>query len=180
MKKFMGRGKSRTIQSLAGLSAKRNGQSAEDIVEATSDYYKAQGLAELLKRYEPYKRVSSGSASTFRGVYAGKSGPDYEIWLYNGKGGHLEVKSREADRIPISAIDEEQARMLSLRMAWGQLAYVLVRLRGTWFLVSWYRWRLDENGVVYKRKSHNAIQLEQIGRKIPVINGRLELPIDEL
>lgn len=153
----------------SGLAAKRNGQSAEEVVEKTAEYLAEQGLADLEKRYEPYKRVSRGSGSTFRGVYLGKSGCDYEIWLPDGRAGMLEVKSREGIRIETSAVDSKQAEQLSRRARWRQLAFVLVRLSSNWFLVPWSNWMHPE------RKSHNLEQLGQIGFKLSESNGILNL-----
>lgn len=161
--------------SVAGLAAKRNGQAAEDILEHTAARLLHAGLAEINKRYEPYKRVSSGAGSTFRGCYLGKSGCDYEIHLMNGKSGHMEVKSREGERIDISAIDETQTAQLLRRLEWGQLALVLVRLQGSWYLVDFRRWLFDVQGKPYDRKSHNVKQLNEIGVLLDTIGSCLML-----
>lgn len=160
---------------IAGLAAKRNGQSAEELMDATAAHLLQRGYAEFAKRYEPYRRVSSGSGSTFRGRYLGKSGADYEIWFSNGKAGHLEVKSREGARIEISAVDDFQAAQLDRRVSWGQLAFVLVRLSGEWFLVPWALWRCDASGESYSRKSHNLEQLKEIGLSLSEVGGTLSL-----
>lgn len=160
---------------VAGLAAKRNGQSAEELIDNTAAVLLQRGFAEVCKRYEPYKRVSSGSGSTFRGCYLGKSGADYELWFSNGQAGHLEVKSREATRIEIGAVDDFQTAQLDRRVKWGQLAFVLVRLSGEWFLVPWSLWRCDAKGEAYKRKSHNREQLSEIGLSLSVVAGVLSL-----
>jgi hypothetical protein len=77
------------------------------------------------------------------------------------------MKSREAERIPKSAIDETQAAQLQRRADWGQIAWVVVRLRGVWFRVDWARWNDGD------RKSHNAKQLAEIGTELPVVHGGL-------
>lgn len=153
----------------AGLAAKRNGQSAEEIVENTAEYLAEQGLADLEKRYEPYKRVSRGSGTTFRGVYLGKSGCDYALWLPDGRAGMIEVKSREGMRVETSAVDSKQAEQLGRRSRWGQLAFVLVRLSSNWFLVPWSNWLHED------RKSHNLEQLGQVGFKLTESEGILNL-----
>lgn len=150
---------------LAGAMAKANGASFEAQLELLSAAYARHGFMELCKRYEPYKRVSSGAGSTFRAIYAGKSGCDFEIWLCDGRAGHLEAKSREAERIPKDALDEAQQAQLQRRVDWGQLALVLVRLQGVWYMVNYNRWHEGD------RKSHNHEQLAEIGWKLKVTDG---------
>lgn len=142
---------------MSALAAKRNGAAAEDEVEALAAQLLNEGKAEINKRFEPYKRIGGGTAGGFRAVNIGKSGCDYEVLLPDGRAGHLEVKSREADRIPKDALDPVQQAQLARRVAWGQLALVLVRLRGVWFLVPYANWHLGD------RKSHNAAQLAEVG-----------------
>ena len=157
--------KKRTGKSLSGYKSKKNGQSAEDEIEATALHYLEKGEAEILKRYEPYKRVSGGG-KIFKAVYTHKSGCDYSVWLPCGRSGMIEVKSREADRISISAIDEEQRKQLERRHNWGQIALILVRLRGEWYCITYFNWYYNENGETYSRKSHSKKQLEKIGKKL--------------
>ena len=152
---------------LSGLAAKRNGQSAEEAIDNTAIKLLQENKAEINKRYEPYKRVSSGAGSVFRGVYLGVSGCDYEIWLPDGRAGMLEVKSREGARIEISAVDDRQSSQLQRRMEWGQLAFVVVRLSGDWFLVPWSKWQRTD------RKSHNLKQLQEIGTSLTLVDGCL-------
>jgi hypothetical protein len=136
----------------------------ESQIEMIANVYLNEGTAEICKRYEPYKRVSGG-AKTFKAVYAGKSGCDFELWLPDGRSGHLELKSREADRITKSAIDDTQAAQLTRRAAWGHIAGIVVRLRGVWYYVPWSRWSEGD------RKSHNVKQLGEIGTVIPMRSG---------
>lgn len=173
MRRFQRQPKRYTKAGLAGLEAKRNGADAESQVEMISNVYLNEGRAEICKRYEPYRRVSGG-AKSFKAVYAGKSGCDFEIWLPDGRSGHIEMKSREADRISKSAIDDTQRNQLDRRAAWGHLALVIVRLRGIWYLVEWSRWNEGD------RKSHNAKQLAELGTVIPLRSGLPDLlPIIE-
>ena len=168
MRRFTRAKKTYSKAGLAGLEAKRNGADAEAQMEMIANVYLNEGTAEICKRYEPYKRVSGG-AKTFKAVYAGKSGCDFEIWLPDGSSGHIEMKSREADRISKDAIDETQAAQLTRRMQWGHIAGVVVRLRGIWYYVEWSRWFEGD------RKSHNVKQLEEIGQLIPLRSGLPDL-----
>lgn len=152
--------KKKTAAQVAGSLAKANGRSAEEEVEEIAALYASDYRCEMSKRYEPYRRVSGGQGGSFRAIYLGKSGCDYELWLEDGRAGHVEVKSREADRVAKDVIDDTQKAQLNRRLAWGQLAIVLVRLRGVWFAVNFSKWH---NG---DRKSHNAEQLEELGVKL--------------
>jgi len=156
----------RTLKSLQGLNAKQNGADAETLVLQMGEIYAREYRAEIQKRYEPYKRLGGGATGgTFRAAYLGKSGCDFELWLADGRAGHLEMKSRDADRISKDCIDEAQRAQLSRRLAWGQLALILVRLRDMWFLCSYSRWNDSA------RKSHNALQLREIGVQVPLRDG---------
>lgn len=153
------------VRRLAGAMAKSNGANFEAQIEQLCEVYKQHDLLELNKRYEPYKRVGRGSGTSFKGVHIGKSGCDFELWLYNGKAGHLEAKSRESERITKDALDDTQQAQLQRRVNWGQLALVLVRLQGVWYLIDYARWHEGD------RMSHNHKQLEEIGVKLNVKNG---------
>lgn len=153
----------RSLKSLQGLSAKRNGADAETQVELISQQYARDGVAEVSKRYEPYKRLSGGSPSgVFKAAYTGQSGCDFELWLRDGRAGHLEMKSREAERISKEALNNDQQAQLQRRLDWGQLALVLVRLKGEWVLVPYARWHEGT------RKTHNMEQLLKIGVAVPL------------
>lgn len=164
MRRFTKQGKTYTKAGLSGLSAKLNGADAESAVNMIANIYLQEGSAEICKRYEPYRRTGSGG-KTFKATYTERAGCDFELWLADGRAGHIELKSREADRITKSAIDDTQSAQLSRRLAYGHLALVLVRLRGVWFLVSWDKWQDGE------RKSHNAKQLGEIGVKLALRSG---------
>ena len=171
--------KKRTGKSLSGYKSKKNGQSAEDQVEQSAIHYRKTGEAEILKRYEPYKRVGGGAGGMFKAVYTGKSGCDYSIYLPDGRAGMIEVKSREADRVYISIIDELQRAQLERLYKWNQLALILVRVRGEWYLVSYFNWYFNKNGEPYSRKSHSIKQLSEIGMRL-TFSTHLEIPFTSI
>ena len=156
----------RSLKSLQGLAAKRNGADAESQIEQIASVYEREGVAELTKRYEPYRRVSgTGASGVFKAAYLGSSGCDFELWLKDGRAGHVEMKSREADRISKTALDPTQQAQLQRRVDWGQLALVVVRLRGEWVLIPYARWHEGE------RKTHSRVQLLEIGVAVPMREG---------
>ena len=150
----------RSPRAVAGKRAQRAGRSAEEQVLSMAALYLQRGHAEVIKRYEPFARVSKSAAGAWRGVYAGPAGPDFEIWLPGGKAGMIEMKSRDADRIAISAIDPYQKATLARLTRGGHLALILVRLRDRWFLIEYSEWEIEY------RKSHNAATLTQHGVEV--------------
>lgn len=163
MRKFQNNNKTiRTGRSLAGYTAKQNGKDAESLLDQTAEYYAGTGEALIYKRYEPYKRVSGGTTRVFKAVYAGKAGCDYSIWLPDGRAGMIEVKSRDATRIRIDALNDDQHKQLALMKQFNMLAYVLVRLNDQWYLIDYDKWLHP------KRKSHNISQLQEIGTLLVV------------
>ena len=152
--------KTKSSRSIAGLKAKKNGQSAELLLNITAQHYATSGKALIYKRYEPYKRVSTGKV--FKAVYTGKAGADYSIFLPDGRAGMIEVKSRDSDRISISAVSEDQVQQLKKLKEFNQLAYILVRLKTRWFIVDFDQW------LRHDRKSHTALQLAQIGKECKI------------
>lgn len=155
-----------TDKSVAGLRAQKQGKTAEEQILEIGAFYLQHGIAEISKRYEPYKRVGAGK-NCFRAVYAEKSGCDFELWLPSGKAGYLECKSREGMRIQKSAIDPFQAEQLDRRLAWGQLAIVLVRLDNAWFICSWQKFR------DYEKKSFTVADLLIVGKPVPMLANLL-------
>lgn len=124
----------------ANREAQRSGANAEYLVEQMGLEYESQSLARIRKRHEPYKRVGGVKNGMFKAVNTGASGPDFEVWLSDGRAGLLEVKSRKGKRIPLSAIGGAQAHDLKQMLEWGHLALVLVRLEGEWYLLSFSAW----------------------------------------
>lgn len=109
-----------------GYKSKMNGRAAEELLLNTD----VEGL--IYKRYEPYRRLTGGKI--FKAQATEKAGCDYSIFTaYNA--GMIEVKSRDADRIPVSALDETQHAQLDALAELGRISLVLVRLRGQWYCV---------------------------------------------
>ena len=127
-------------QQLSNREAQRSGANAEYLVEQIGLDYEAEQVARIRKRHEPYKRVGGVKNGMFKAVNTGASGPDFEIWLSDGRAGLMEVKSRKGKRIPLSAIGGAQAHDLNQMLEWGHLALVLVRLEGEWYLISFRAW----------------------------------------
>jgi hypothetical protein len=134
-----------------GYKSKVNGRDAEELV-LVSDI---DGM--LFKRYEPYRRLTGGKI--FKAQATEKAGCDYSVFTaYNA--GMIEVKSREADRIALSALDETQHAQLHQLSEMGRIALVLVRLRGEWYCLPYAVFKSPPNGV--KSWSISALSTYQV------------------
>jgi penicillin-binding protein-related factor A (putative recombinase) len=147
----------------ANKEAQRTGADAERLVEEQGLQYLRDGVAVLRKRYEPYKRVGrAGKNNMFKAVPTGASGPDFELWLQDGRAGLIEVKSRKGARVSLSAVGDTQALALRRMSEWGHLAFVLVRLDHEWYLVSYEAWTHE------KKRSLNKADLSVQGVRCPM------------
>lgn len=127
--------------SAANKEAQRSGANAEYLVEQMGVHYESRMIARVRKRHEPYRRVGGvGKGGMFKAVNTGSSGPDFELWLADGRAGLMEVKSRKANRVVLSSVGEAQALDLTRMSYWGHLALVLVRLVDEWYLVDYRAW----------------------------------------
>lgn len=144
----------------ASREAQRTGVDAEQLVESMASEYLT---AQVRKRYEPYRRIGGvGKGGVFKAVNTGSSGPDFEIWLSNGRAGLIEVKSRKGARMPLAAVGDAQALALQRCVEWGHLAFVLVRLDHEWFMVHYSAW------THHKKRSLNRTDLSEQGAQCPV------------
>jgi len=149
--------------SAVNREAQRSGANAEYLVEQIGVHYEARLRARVRKRYEPYKRVGgAGKNGLFKAVNIGASGPDFELWLSDGRAGLLEVKSRKGNRVTLSCVGEAQAMDLTRMSYWGHLALVLVRLVGEWYLIDYRAWTHET------KRSLNAHDLEIQGVHVPL------------
>jgi len=152
-----------TKQQASNREAQRSGANAEYLVEQSGIKYESQMLARVRKRYEPYKRVGgAGKNGLFKAVNTGASGPDFEIWLSDGRAGLMEVKSRKASRVPLGAIGDTQACDLTRMSHWGHLSLVLVRLADQWYLLDYRAWTHE------RKRSLNAEDLRCQGAEVRV------------
>ena len=150
-------------QQEANREAQRTGVEAEALVERMGAEYLRAEYAYIRKRSEPYRRIGGvGKGGVFRAVNTGASGPDFELWLADGRAGLLELKSRKGSRVPLDAVGGAQALALRRCVSWGHLALVLVRLDGVWWLVDYSAWTHSH------KRSLNAVDLEAQGARVPV------------
>lgn len=147
----------------ANREAQRTGADAERLVEEQGIEYLRAKRGYVRKRYEPYRRIGgkAGPNNMFKAVPVGTSGPDFEVWLPDGRAGLVEVKSRKGTRVALSAIGDAQALTLRRMAEWGHLSFVLVRLDLEWYLVSFDAWTHE------KKRSLNREDLALQGARCP-------------
>jgi len=146
----------------ASSEAQQRGSSAESLVIESAAHYLRAGRCLLRKRYEPYRRVGGVKEGLFKAVNIGASGPDFELWLDDGRAGLMEVKSRKGKRVQLGAVGGPQAEALERLSRWGHLALVLVRLAGAWYLVDFRAWTHAS------KRSLNEDDLERQGARVDI------------
>lgn len=155
--------------------SQQRGANAESLVLESAAHYLRAGRCLLRKRYEPYKRVGrAGKNGMFKAFPAGSSGPDFELWLSDGRAGMIELKARNDVRIRLADVNPPQASELDRLTMWGQIALVLVWLNGEWFLVDWRAWTHE------KKRSLNASDLTLQGASVSADQHGLPMWLDSL
>lgn len=155
--------RSYTKQQRSNREAQRSGANAEYLVEQRAVIYEAKMVARVRKRHEPYRRVGGvGKNGLFKAVNTGASGCDFELWLSDGRAGMMEVKSRKAKRIQLGAVGDAQALDLTRLSHWGHLAFVLVRLVDSWYLVDYRAWTHES------KRSLNEDDLSKQGAHVEI------------
>ena len=144
----------------ANKEAQRSGANAEYLVEQAATLYRVRHEAEVRKRHEPYRRVGGVKDGLFKAVNTGASGPDFELWLSDGRAGLMEVKSRKGKRVQLGCVGTPQSEALGQMVAWGHLALILLRLAGEWYLLDFRAWHHPT------KRSLNAEDLETRGARV--------------
>ena len=158
---------------MLGNHSQRLGVAFEDIITKVSEYYLSKGLGYIKKRYEPYKRVGKPlSGSRFIGIHTGASGPDFEVFLRNGRSGLLEMKMRTSKYVPLAILNEKQIEELSLMDSWGYLSLICLYLNindGGFFVIPFSEWKHT------KKKSLNLEDLAKF-RITSYLGTQKEIP----
>ncbi len=135
-----------------GAQSRRKGKAFEDIILASCEHYKTQGLAEIDKTPEPVRQASKmDSRGHFIAFYEKKAQPDFKGTLVGGKSIVLEAKDTDSDRISQSAVTEEQQKALERHFKLGAECFVLVAFGlQRFYRIPWTLWR--EMKLEYGRK----------------------------
>lgn len=133
-------------RALAGLKAKRVGDLNEDIISASCNAYRMEGIADIMKTPEPMRPIKSLGAGRYMAVFEKKAQADYKGVLIGGRCIAFEAKHTSADRIQESAVTDEQGDMLDRYSAMGGECFVLVSFDDwSFYKVPWYAWRNMKN-----------------------------------
>ena len=156
------------LRQAAGRSARAAGLLPEQGLKALHQRYLLEGRALIRKNETPVKRISRAGPGPFRAVYEAKAHVDFSGWVRVGDTAvpvDLEVKTTSAPRIELGEVSALQAAQLGATAAAGGLAFVLVSIGGTWWLVPWHAWRAPASEPF--RKSLIPAHLDEVGVRLP-------------
>ncbi len=142
-----------------GYKSKVNGREAEEILLNTD----LDGM--IFKRFEPYRRLTGGKI--FKAQATEKAGCDYSVFTPHNAG-MIEVKSREADRVAVSVLDDTQHAQLQQLSDMNRIALVLVRLRGEWYCIPYAVFKTPPKGKSWAKPA-------LVNYAVSVVDGVLHL-----
>lgn len=131
-----------TTQHRAAAIGKRSrtaGNIWENIIEASCEYYRAKGLANIEKSPEPMKPIGPKDRNGhFMACYTKMAQPDYKGTLKGGRSIVFEAKCTEAGRMNRDVISSEQEKQLDLHERLGAACYVMVTFNFShFFKIPW-------------------------------------------
>lgn len=113
--------------SRCGRQNRSEGAEFEKLIERSCEIYRAKGLAYIEKTPEPFRVISAPNArGQFIGYYEKQAQPDFKGTLLHGQSVVFDAKATSTDRIPMSALSDEQVKSLETHNAMGALAAVLM------------------------------------------------------
>ena len=131
---------------LAGMKAKRVGDTNEDIISASCDAYRAEGIADIEKTPEPMKPIKALGQGRYIAVFEKKAQADYKGVLHDGQCIVFEAKHTAKDRIQDSAVTDEQGKMMERYYSMNAICFVLVSFDDwEFYKVPWLVWRDMKN-----------------------------------
>ena len=145
---------------MTGRMARAQGQHFEDMIEASCDWYREQGIANIRKTPEPMKPLGAKNRKgQFLACYTKQAQPDYGGTLKGGKSIYFEAKHTDNDRILQNRVTQEQWDDLERHHRLGAAAYVLVSFGlCDFYMVPWPVWR--DMAEHFGRKYAKPVDLE--------------------
>ena len=126
---------------LQGKIAKAQGAQFEAQLQASFDWYAAQGLAAVEKNQEPLRVARNLGNGKFLAFYEKKAQPDYKGTVRGGRTVNLEAKSTATDRVTQNRVTEGQWDYLQDQQRLGALCYVIIGFSsGTVYRLPWSDW----------------------------------------
>lgn len=158
---------------MRGMQNRIAGESFENIIEASLEWYKVRGIAMIEKTPEPMKPLRAPNArGQFLACYTKQAQPDYKGTLLGGRSVVFEAKHTDTDRIESSRVTKEQADRLEIHDHLGAAAFVLVSFGLTdFFGIPWEVWRRMKE--IYGRKYIKPEELEKF--RVPYTAGVIKM-----
>ena len=124
-----------------GRKNRAEGKSFEERIQASFDYYKAAGTAQVDKTPEPVKFIKRLSGGRFEAAPDRKAQPDYKGTLKGGRSLIFEAKFTSGDKIEDSRVTEIQWRYLDQASKLGAYCYVIAGFgTGNVYKIPWEIW----------------------------------------
>lgn len=160
-------------RSQRALQNKIEGETFEKQIEASLEWYKIKGVAEIEKTPEPMKTLSKpNSRGQFLACFTKAAQPDFKGTLSGGRSVVFEAKHTIDDQIKQSKVTEDQSKRLEKHHALGAVAFVLVCLGlQDFYRVPWEVWRDMKD--IYGRKHMKRADLEPY--RVQYIAGVIKL-----
>ena len=130
-------------RSMRGLQSKRAGDRFEAMIEASLQWYEANGAATITKTPEPMRPLGPpNSKGQFLACYVKAAQPDFQGTITGGRSVVFEAKHTDGDRIEYSRLTDKQIEKLSRHHALGAAAFVLVSFGlCDFYRIPWEVWR---------------------------------------
>lgn len=145
---------------LTGRRNKASGELWESIIEASCDFYRQRGVAEITKTPEPMRPIRNMGNGQFLCYFIKRAQPDYKGTLKGGKAIVFEAKHTDTGKIRQEAVSPEQAAQLDSHQAMGAECDVLVSFGfEQFFMIPWNVFR-DMKGQ-FGRKYAKPEELEE-------------------
>ena len=177
--------------SIRGTQNRAEGELFEQLIEKSCKYYADKGIAYIEKTPEPFKVTKSLGKGQFQGHFTKQAQPDFKgtvkVWAAQpkndvqeedfkpfGKSVVFDAKATSTDKIPISALSEEQRESLLLHHRLGAVSGVLM----SFSFQKFYYLPID---VFLKAKEYNGHQywtvaeIERIFNPVSFTGGILRL-----
>lgn len=111
---------------LTGRQSRAAGQTFEDIISRSCEFYSDLGIAEIEKTPEPMKPIKRLERGHFLAVFTKRAQPDYKGTAENGRSIVFEAKHTDTDRMSRDVISPEQEKRLNKHEKLGAECFVLV------------------------------------------------------
>lgn len=118
------------------------GRLLEEMIEGAARYYKARGLAQIIKTPEPFRVITKDRKSSRAVVwFTEHAQPDFIGCLSAGKFMAFEAKYTTTDRIKQDVVTPTQAEALETYRKLGGWTGVCCGIQDRYFMVPWSTWK---------------------------------------